>query len=527
MRQMPKQGIRVRAHHHDGKRLAGLVHSHREAFCVLSWPMHQGNDEPFAQKILSKFSNEQLQNNSSRGSTPGLIDPTKDDVPENRIPTPGSRRGYIHPYSLPWVPLKEQSFPEPGLLRKQLQSNKKGLARNLRQTAVESRPAQPSSSPPPYQERKEDGVRSAIAFARAAPKAISIDSESSPEDGTDEPGSLISIGSSQAGKSRKQRYLNRTFLRFPDEKPTIPDSVPRGADTLNPVKSQPAPTEDTTSDDVKKIEKRKRGTNDTAPMDNLRRTIGDSQIQRSNTRSMPSFDDRGSEEDRMQRPERSSTLKAMNARREQKRALQRDSESETYHTASAGNPVPTDSGIVESTRMTKRPRGSVEPRDPDRTKLQPSANLHEGIMDTLKKIDSLRKQAQSTTIGPGSIKLTNNTTGKNTQQHETAGSTTDGSTNSQNDLPNFGGLTSRTTPASSTTAATQTDGSFMDFLLDEVIDLKAKISVFQQQERPAEEPLGRQVDRIARMVIELRGGSTRLLEELAELRVVVDRYDPR
>ena len=39
-------------------------------------------------KVWEALSESQRQNNTTRGKTPGLIDPTKDDEPENRIPLP-------------------------------------------------------------------------------------------------------------------------------------------------------------------------------------------------------------------------------------------------------------------------------------------------------------------------------------------------------------------------------------------------------------------------------------------------------
>ena len=45
--------------------------------------------------VLSTLSSQQIANNTTRGSTPGLIDPARGDIPGNRVPLPtmGSRMG--------------------------------------------------------------------------------------------------------------------------------------------------------------------------------------------------------------------------------------------------------------------------------------------------------------------------------------------------------------------------------------------------------------------------------------------------
>lgn len=68
-------------------------------------------------------------------------------------------------------------------------------------------------------------------------------------------------------------------------------------------------------------------------------------------------------------------------------------------------------------------------------------------------------------------------------------------------------------------------GLSMDTFVEEVIELRSKISSLKPLGSLTSMSLGEQVDRVAVMAIELRAGTNRLLEEIASLREAVDRYN--
>ena len=88
MRQRPQDGIRKESHNVEAHRLGQRIRCQRDLFSILEWYPKGDTASEATDKIRARFSREQLLNNSSRGVTPGLIDPEKGEAPGNRVPIP-------------------------------------------------------------------------------------------------------------------------------------------------------------------------------------------------------------------------------------------------------------------------------------------------------------------------------------------------------------------------------------------------------------------------------------------------------
>ena len=95
------------------------------------------------------------------------------------------------------------------------------------------------------------------------------------------------------------------------------------------------------------------------------------------------------------------------------------------------------------------------------------------------------------------------------------------------EVPRVSSLPLQERPSGKTSASSVRGVNFMDTLVDEVLGLGSRISSLPPQDEPSGEPLGRRVDRVAKMVMDLQAGSERLLDEVASLREIVDRFDKR
>lgn len=157
MRQMPEQGIRRRTRDHDTKRLASMIDRHREAFCILDWYSNRGAKAHLAEKLCEKVSLEQLQKNSTRGITPGLIDPKKGDVKENRIPLPETDNAR---QLLKRAPVAGPEAPDPRLIH-QPTGYHRAVPRKYVFAPVNWKQVQRTPSPPSSQnqQNQEDGGR--------------------------------------------------------------------------------------------------------------------------------------------------------------------------------------------------------------------------------------------------------------------------------------------------------------------------------------------------------------------------------
>ena len=93
----------------------------RVKFSILSWRVNCPELQPATNKaVLARLTQEQIDNRTTRGTTPGLIDPLLPDTPANRIPVPGNRnRRSILPSSNDSanVPTSTET-PRPGRKRK-------------------------------------------------------------------------------------------------------------------------------------------------------------------------------------------------------------------------------------------------------------------------------------------------------------------------------------------------------------------------------------------------------------------------
>lgn len=62
----------------------------RVKFSILSWRVNCTELQPATNKaVLARLTQHQIDNRTTRGTTPGLIDPRLPDTPKNRIPVPG------------------------------------------------------------------------------------------------------------------------------------------------------------------------------------------------------------------------------------------------------------------------------------------------------------------------------------------------------------------------------------------------------------------------------------------------------
>ncbi|KAG7005139.1 hypothetical protein G7Y79_00021g050060 [Physcia stellaris] len=154
MRQMPEQGIRMCSSDIDSNRLARKISRHRKTFCVLNW-YGRGSAARLAEKLCEKLSLEQLQKNSTRGTTPGLIDPKKGDVPGNRVPLPGPRNivGPLSPQPIMIrAPISGPEAPDPRLIHWPTWPS--AVARKYVLAPANGKRVQRTPSPPSLQHRQ-------------------------------------------------------------------------------------------------------------------------------------------------------------------------------------------------------------------------------------------------------------------------------------------------------------------------------------------------------------------------------------
>ena len=184
MRQMPEQGIRTRTGHLESKRLASRISPHREPFCVLDW-YGRRRAARLAEKLCEELCLEQLQKNSTRGITPGLIDPKKGDVPGNRVPLPGPRKlvGPQPPQQIMIrAPISGPEAPDPRLIHWPTWPS--AVARKYVLAPANGKRVQRTPSPPSTQNRqnREDRDRDPPAGPYFSDSAMDVDqSEVRPE----------------------------------------------------------------------------------------------------------------------------------------------------------------------------------------------------------------------------------------------------------------------------------------------------------------------------------------------------------
>lgn len=92
-------------------------------------------------------------------------------------------------------------------------------------------------------------------------------------------------------------------------------------------------------------------------------------------------------------------------------------------------------------------------------------------------------------------------------------------------MENAGRSTEIPNPSSPPGRSNSPKGGFMDVLVHEIVGIKHRVSRIERQEPREHESLGKRTDKVAKMVIDLRAGSERLLDEIASLREAVDRYE--
>ena len=91
MRIRPSWGVRDRSVQVDTRNLNVRVFIKREPFAIMSWGGRQGKTQDgIRAKFNARIAPANL--NSSRGMTPGLIDPNGPDTPANRIPLPNPNK---------------------------------------------------------------------------------------------------------------------------------------------------------------------------------------------------------------------------------------------------------------------------------------------------------------------------------------------------------------------------------------------------------------------------------------------------
>ena len=88
MRMRPKNGERERSMAVDSRTLNTRIFVKREAFAILSWGSKPGKAKDEIRTKLNDRVAPSDYPNSSRGITPGLINPSGPDTPRNRVPLP-------------------------------------------------------------------------------------------------------------------------------------------------------------------------------------------------------------------------------------------------------------------------------------------------------------------------------------------------------------------------------------------------------------------------------------------------------
>lgn len=91
----------------------------RERFSIVSWRVKVSSDGRDSQKsVVARLTQQQIRDNTTRGTTPGLINPLLPDTPENRMALPGSgNQGTI--------PSSSTSASRPSHKRKAVTSSRK------------------------------------------------------------------------------------------------------------------------------------------------------------------------------------------------------------------------------------------------------------------------------------------------------------------------------------------------------------------------------------------------------------------
>lgn len=82
-------GTRIRNPQEDSRLLNCRIFARRESFALLTWGPKPGNAQSrIRAKLNARVAPAPLDPNSSRGVTPGLIDPNGPDTPANRVRLP-------------------------------------------------------------------------------------------------------------------------------------------------------------------------------------------------------------------------------------------------------------------------------------------------------------------------------------------------------------------------------------------------------------------------------------------------------
>ena len=596
MRQMPKDGVRKQLIVPDKKRLVDRRYSREKQFCILDWYSETNSGWARNKRTYDKFEQKQLQENSSRGITPGLIDPGLGETLGNRVPLPTMYNTTYDPVTFrkklqPWksFPLSEEpeTVPDSTALSEEDQNLESSEDDTIPTPRVDRKTPenqllrvgkiQSAQMLPPSEYNQPNGLNSnAIRHAGEA-ELENKDDEDLPSNKTQRSSTHDARSGLQPGAksntspialSSGLHYKNRAEWRLLDNVNGAPRVRPQVAkrNVVNANEAEPkcevetgstsvvgseAYNEDQDLDQHIRGKRRQKLPQSARLVSRLNRddqerekkerspslvviSSGDEnvnsnqlQLAAASTRSIrgrkPRYHLRNrvsadhnmprscpsplffgsedeSEVDRPQRLETTHVIQARKARRN--RFSYSDTDSEKF-VPSAGTPSEADDEIFDVRPRAKRPRqGSLGPteriREPSR---EPSIEIQVDSLDVDIKMKDMPLATTGEPISTTSAGVDHSSPKKDVVVDET-----------------------RPTVHSPSHGTPNVSGNFRDTLVEEVIELRSRISSLEPRESPVSKPLGEQVDRLARIAIELRAGSKRLLDEIASLRETINQY---
>ena len=515
MRQMPIDGVRKRSIAEDRSRLLRMRSKDMGRFCILDWyaPKTDHPGHTLNKRVYKNFERKHLQANSSRGITPGLIDPAEGEALGNRVPLPAMYNVMYDPVTLsrkhkPWKLFPQSQ--EPGTVQLSAESSDEEQNVDL---------SEDEASLDPRVKRKTPGTQLLRVGKSQKARTLRSLKHNQHNDSDDK-----SIG--KAGKAKQKKKNNGDLLPVADSEASNEDQG-----LHQPRVTVPSLVHG------KRRQKLRQGARLVSDPDRNDQQRG--KIERSPSLIIISSSDEDTDLDRLQvaaastrsargTKTRYNLRKKVSARRSRSRSGSSPSlfGSMDFSDTDSEKFVPSDGSLSDSgdeiadvgPRIKRPRRGNIEPKE--RISREPSQERSTEV-----RIDSLDDD-----INMDDLPL------KSTDEPNSKGNAEANHINTQSE-PSSAGVGYRNPRIDIATDETRpnapapshgtpkVNGIFMDTLVDEMIELRSRISGLERRESLKSKSVGDQVDKVAKMAIELRAGSDRLLDEIASLRATVDQCE--
>ncbi|KAL8796516.1 MAG: hypothetical protein Q9195_001190 [Heterodermia aff. obscurata] len=492
--QMPEGGIRMRPDALEIKRLYSVTRRHRQEFYLLDWYMDARYNTVLNNQICYQLKPKQLQDNCSRGTAPGLIDPAKGEADGNRVSLPSSRLPKHYSRAFEKLRRRGKPFmpsPEPKTEPSSTESNL------TRTESIESSEEGETVDLPEYEASPDPtkaGRRPEIRLPQARNRRIA---------------------SKWRPLERRQELRRSGRLAFTPEKD---DRERQTIDRPPSLMVLSNGCQIITSDQPQLPAASTRSTRSVEPRYSLRKRVTTDHKRRSNRSSQSSFD--SNDESGVIRPQRPETgFVARKSKRSRIFFSDTDSEKVVPNTGAQS-----DGGdeIAETGPSAKQSRhGSIKPteqicRDLSRERSLEVAVNSQGV-DVIMEDMPLNPTSEPSGLSNATVEHT----------------TTTAEPSSTSSIGVVHGIPGQETAIDETMPSTHTPsdgtpnriGNVMEALIKEVIELKSRVASLKPRDSLTPEPLGEHIDRVAKIAIELRAGSGRLLDEVTSLRDTVDKYE--